>query len=1106
MRTASTILIQMAWLMAAAPVAAQSFVTFETGQVRPLALSPDGTRLFAINTPDNRLEIFNVSGGSLVPAGGVPVGMEPIAVAARTNTEVWVVNHLSDSISIVDVGATPPRVVRTLHTCDEPRDIVFAGPGGGRAFVTTARRGQNCPVAANLTTEGIGRAVVQVFDGATLGGAGMGGTPLQNIVLFGDTPRALAVAPGGNTVYAAVFHSGNQTTAVTEGAVCNGGGAAAACNLDGTVMPGGLPGGQVPGGLPAPSPRNCAMQTQPETGLIVKFDPDDSIWKDELGRNWNNAVRFSLPDEDVFPIDANAMTAGSPWTSVGTVLFNMAVNPVSGRVYVSNTEAVNEVRFEGPGMCSTTVRGHLHEARISVLDGPNVNARHLNKHIDYDVVPSPLSVKEDSLAIPVGMAVNAAGTTLYLAAFGSGKIGRFTTAQLEGNTFVPDSSTHIGVSGGGPSGLVLNEAVSRLYVLTRFDNSISVINTVTNAEIDTLPLFNPEPAVVVDGRPFLYDAEFTSSNGEASCASCHIFGDFDSLGWDLGNPDDGPLNNPNPFEFGGSANFAPMKGPMTTQTLRGMANNGPMHWRGDRTGGNDIGGNALAEDQAFRKFNVAFDGLLGRGGPIPTTDMDKFTAFILEVVLPPNPIRPLTNMLDPAVAGARAEYMDDSNLSDLIRSCNGCHTLNPALGAFGTDGEMSFENETQDFKIPHLRNMYQKVGMFGFPDSPFIKPGNNGDQGPQVRGFGFLHDGSIDTLFRFHRANVFNLSVAQAVNMEAFMMQFDTDLAPIVGQQVTLTSGNAAAVNPRIDLMILRDNANECEMVVKGSKSGAQRGWVRIAAGTFRSDRASEPLLTDAQLRTEAASAGQERTYTCVPPGSGTRIGIDRDSDGCFDRDELDLGSDPADAGSNSCLGSSTTTTTNTTSPGSTTTSTTLVPLCGAQPATGCRPAAFAKSTLFLRDSSNNLNDRFRWHWKGGGTALGHFFDPINGTAEYAFCVYDSDTLRPQPLLESRVLPGGTCDGRPCWKTIGSIGFRQKNKAATPEGINRVTLRAGFISPQAAVNAAGRGANLQMPNLGLDLPVTVQLVISDAGSTECWQAQFFAPTKNDFGQFRSKNP
>ena len=50
-----------------------------------------------------------------------------------------------------------------------------------------------------------------MFDATNLG-ATLGGTPLATVELFGDTPRALAVAPGGGTVYAAVFQSGNQTT------------------------------------------------------------------------------------------------------------------------------------------------------------------------------------------------------------------------------------------------------------------------------------------------------------------------------------------------------------------------------------------------------------------------------------------------------------------------------------------------------------------------------------------------------------------------------------------------------------------------------------------------------------------------------------------------------------------------------------------------------------------------------------------------------------------------------------------------------------------------------------------------------------------------------
>src|SRR6516164_6520558 len=70
---------------------AGSFTTFESGQVRPLALSPSGNFLFATNTPDNRLEIFHVTKAGLQSVGSVVVGLEPIAVAARSDTEVWVV-------------------------------------------------------------------------------------------------------------------------------------------------------------------------------------------------------------------------------------------------------------------------------------------------------------------------------------------------------------------------------------------------------------------------------------------------------------------------------------------------------------------------------------------------------------------------------------------------------------------------------------------------------------------------------------------------------------------------------------------------------------------------------------------------------------------------------------------------------------------------------------------------------------------------------------------------------------------------------------------------------------------------------------------------------
>ncbi|ABF92193.1 hypothetical protein MXAN_5304 [Myxococcus xanthus DK 1622] len=933
-------------LLAAFTAAAQvpSFITFDSAHVRPLALSPDGTRLFAVNTPDNRLEVFSISSAGLSLIAAVPVGLEPVAVAARSNTEVWVVNHLSDSVSVVSMVGTP-RVVRTLLVGDEPRDIVFAGTNG-HAFITTAHRGQHRTdpsIAAvpgsgdpKLTTPGVGRADVWVFNPASLG-ATLGGTPLRIVTLFGDTPRGLATSPDKKTVYAAIAQSGNQTTSVSLGSVCDGFKERDMC----LVFPDTPPFGNnlMPGGLPGPA-TNFEGAKAPETALIVKWNSAAGQWQDTLGRNFNNGVRLRLPDKDVFAIDADTLQETASFSGVGTTLFNLVTNPKSGVVYASNSEANNLTRFEGAGEYGgSTVQGNLAQMRITVISGGTAYPRHLNKHIDYSKLAGKPgfdpSVKNHSLSTPTEMVVSQDGTKLYVAAFSSSKIGVYDTASLESNAFDPRtaSANHIPVSGGGPSGLVLDEARNRLYVMTRFDNAVNVIDLATKAQLSSVSLYNPEPASVVQGRPFLYDANFSSANGESSCASCHIFGDKDELAWDLGNPDATVTANPinmrlasdleigifrsftghpsSPINGTGKQNeFHPMKGPMTTQTLRGMSNQGAMHWRGDRSNG-FFGVDAGGEEMSFKNFIVAFPELLGRASMPTEAEMDTFTAFQLQVQLPPNPIRRLDNALTASQKAASDFYFGSRRVDGIAIgddngfNCNGCHTVDGARGFFGTDTRSSFEGISQIMKIPHVRNMYTKVGMFGFPDSSFFLHPETGQLGDQVRGFGFTHDGAVDTMFRFFSAIVFsNTSIGGPLvgfrndterrQMEDFMLAADTDLAPIVGQQVTLTASNAANVGARIDLLIARARAQftskvlggatyEADVVAKVAVGSRVKGFLyERGPGTWKPDDGSANIST-AALRALANTAGQEVTFTAVPPGSGTRIALDRNLDGRLD-------------------------------------------------------------------------------------------------------------------------------------------------------------------------------------------------------------------------------
>ncbi|MBL8513360.1 MAG: hypothetical protein JNJ55_05160, partial [Betaproteobacteria bacterium] len=497
---------------------------FESGPVRPIALSADGQRLYVANAPANCLEIYAVEGDALRLASSVAVGLEPVAVAERNANEVWVVNHLSDSVSVVRLDGTP-RVLRTLQVGDEPRDIVFAGAQRDRAFITAAARGQNRPAfsSTQLTTAGQGRADVWVFDANAVSGT-LNGNPLTILTLFADVPRALAVSADGSRVYAAPFMSGNRTTTLHRDAV----------------------------GSNKPQPRtNVENVNAPGTGLIVKFD--GSTWRDEAGADWNAKVKFALPDYDLFSIDANAPipVVTGQMSGLGTTLFNLAVHPISGAVFASNTEAQNHIRFEGPGNRATTVRGRIAESRISVVDpaANRVDAVHLNRHLDFSLPQGtgiPADMKAKTLAQPTALAFSPDGNTLYTAAFGSGKVAALPASALSTAAYSADANRHIDVPA-GPAGLAVSGNGQRLFVYSRIAHSVSVIDTASKANLRTVSLFSPESSAVKSGRRFLYDAKESSANGSSSCGSCHIFGDLDHLSWDLGNPDDVRKTNNNAY-------------------------------------------------------------------------------------------------------------------------------------------------------------------------------------------------------------------------------------------------------------------------------------------------------------------------------------------------------------------------------------------------------------------------------------------------------------------------------------------------------------------------------------------------------------------------------
>jgi hypothetical protein len=192
--------------------------------------------------------------------------------------------------------------------------------------------------------------------------------------------------------------------------------------------------------------------------------------------------------------------------------------------------------------------------------------------------------------------------------------------------------------------------------------------------------------------------------------------------------------------------------------------------------------------------------------------------------------------------------------------------------------------------------------------------------------------------------------------------------------------------------------------------------------------------------------------------------------------------------------GSSTTTTTTTTL--STTTTSTIPAGCSASPKSTCRAAAAGGSKVTIKDRTPDTADQVSWKWKGQATALGDFGDPLHTTG-YELCIYQGVTPKPA----ARAPAGDTCGSKPCWKALGTKGFAYKDGDLTPNGLLKVTLKAGDTG-KAQVSVKGKGANLPDGVLPLTTPVTVQL---QATTGQCWTATFGTAQSSDSGQFKAKS-
>jgi len=769
------------------------FANFEEAQTNPVRLSADGTLLFAVNTPNASLSVFDVTKpGSPTLLSEIPVGLGPVSVNPRTNNEVWVVNQVSNSVSIVSISQG--IVVDTIGVGTEPMDVVFAGD---QAYVSVSRNNQIAVL--DVTTHAI----------------------ISALPVFGGSPRALAVSPNGKTVYAAFAIAGNATTVIPANL------APVQCGVKGQTK---FNGAQC---VPA---FNTALPNPPQVALIVSAtDP-----------NWSSDIKYTMPDNGVVAISAGSdPSIAGYYSGVGTVNLGLAVNPVTGDLYVANTAALNLTAFQ-PNLDGHWVNNQI--TRIQVESG-TVTPFNLNPNIDYATLPNPAALST-ALAQPAGVVFDPSGNFMYVASFGTDRVAQVDT---NGNVtwFVEVNPQSVGsavnsTTKRGPRGLALNLGAQTLYSLNRISDTISVIDTATKAVTSEIAVgTDPTPALLKAGRGFLYDAKL-SGNGTGACASCHVDGDMDHLAWNLGDPTGSMTST---VQNGVTIEFHPMKGPMTTQTLRGLLNLSPYHWRGDKAN--------------FAAFNVAFNELMG-GSQISTQDMSLYTDFANSILFLPNPNENLNRTMPTSLDGGNAVTGQSDFLTiagtgtaTMKGTCNQCHTSNPGPGSNRViDTVMLGPVTPQPMKVPELRNVYQKL-LFTTSAATTID------------GFGLGHDGTFAGLAAFLSSPLFKTYTAsEKTDMIAYSLCFDTGTAPAVGYTITLTSATAGTFSTNWATLQSQASAGNIDLIARGTIQGQVHGLLyQAASSNYISDTGT--VYTQGQLEA-FITAGDTLSIMGVYPGTGS--------------------------------------------------------------------------------------------------------------------------------------------------------------------------------------------------------------------------------------------
>lgn len=906
------------------PLVSGPFINFESPVTKGIVVSADGSRVYAVHTSNNSVSVLDAGGATLQRAANWRVGLDPVSLAFQPTPGdperfLWVVNYISDNVSIIDtrIGA----VVSVIEVGDRPVNILF-NPTGSHAFVVC----EGSPAIADPTSPGAPAPLAQ--EGALVAIDSATRSIVNSRWLDCHSPRAAVYDPATDRIIVAALHSGNNTTVVgrtvvheidllIDGNPANPnnpiGQPDAFSSLPDLVVPFLMPSLAGPWSseklAPWPDPSIVVgaapdllerivadagtagaageypwseiidlLSTPggtPEPAMVAEYKLQfETLWEainpgiDAVLLNADEIIQETIDDaRDTVDHDLIVVDAANPASSgglgvvryigdVGATITALTRAP-DGTLYLTNLDPNNITRSE-PSLRGNSVNHQV--VRVSGAGTPGQQVSAIDLHAsdpNFGDVSAPNPAAQGiSLANPSDVVMSADGQTLFVASFGVGRVARL---DLAGSVL---ARADVGGAFGGPRSLSVDEAGRYLYALDRLNMTVTrlAVSSAQLVEQDRILLHNAEPAKTRNGRRFLYSTRFTN-NYASSCSTCHVDAHLDQRAWDLGDPTmTEVLDLPHVF--------ADLNSPCPANTgATNHAVKGPMVTLSLRglAGRNPF--HWRGDKPTFQDFNSAFVGLLGAENQLSPGEMDLYTDFINTVVYEPTWYRNRDNSFkDPGAVTGRTLY---------INSCHACHRLEDD-GAF-RDECMTEDGSLNFLGAPLFAQVEEIVQMRGL---------NQKFQADKYSGFGLIHDGREEREHFDHPMETFLDTFfpgifPQSAEMIAFLDAFQTNIMPCVGEQFMWTDpGSVQQVN-RLNQMIAQNNLTprRCDVVLSGIVGGAVHGYHLSSAGgaaVFTSD--TNQTLPLAQMQALVA-AGTDFMVTAVPPGSGHRIGINWDLD-----------------------------------------------------------------------------------------------------------------------------------------------------------------------------------------------------------------------------------